>query len=96
MSEEQVKSEDIGHRLRVWRAQSRLSQHEVAKLVNTNQSAISRIEKGGFIKISLESKLTKIMSKTNDDNSKINEQLLQAIANSSEFRALIRKIARSL
>ena len=87
---------NFSRRLRRARQNAGLTQGELADRLGTRQSTISRIEGGRKPRKELLSRVVAFIEETPQSSMEIQDDIVSTIARSSEFRALIARIAGEL
>lgn len=86
----------LARRLKTARQKADLDQKGLAKELGTDQSTISRIEKGQKPRKKLELAINNFITKQNAKGQTKTDKILDQLQNSSEFRSLIGRIVDNL
>ncbi|MEO1020054.1 MAG: helix-turn-helix transcriptional regulator [Pseudomonadota bacterium] len=87
---------DFGRRLKRARQQAGLTQMELAHLLATRQYAISRAENGRKTREPLLSRIVDYVRHVESPSKAASEEVVYAVAQSPELKALIERIATEL
>ena len=84
--------DNLGRRLKQARQRAGLSQSEMASLLKTNQSTISRLERGSAPRPQLSELVEAYLDQYEAPTLDRIEEIVTALARSDELRALVRRI----